>query len=293
LFGDQMPMFWNNPSQTLRWPESFSDSFTELAVAAIGEYLDNSPLPEQPSPDSYAAVVWINDDVWGLFRRPPGEDDAPLLRYIGAKFYWAHRLGAASASLGRHDALRFGIKEDDLHRLAWQGNGILWERAESGRYRALPRLLADFRSGVLPGQERSLVEQVQPFVDRSRYPAAAVHVSKAVGFLAGPSLDLENAAKEAVAAVESVSKVLLDMPTATLGDCVKEFRRRALVPREMTRILESLYAYRSVTPGVAHGGTEVTTISASDAHFILGVAAVAVRYLDSLWPVSGSKADPV
>lgn len=286
VFGDQTPMFWDNPRQKLRWPESFADSFPELAVAAIGEHLDNSPQPDQPDSNHYAAVVWVNDNVWSLFRRPPEEDDAPLLRYIGAKFYWAHKLGADSASLGRHDALRFGLTADDLHRLALEGSGVLWDRLSNGRYRALPRLLSDFRSGAVPGQERSLFEQIQPFVDRSRYPAAAVHVSKAVGFLGGPNVDLENAAKEAVSAVESVSKVLLDLPTATLGECVKEFRKRRLLPREMARILESLYAYRGATPGVAHGGMDINVVSSADAHFILGVAAVAVRYLDSLWPVT-------
>ncbi|HLA90709.1 MAG TPA: hypothetical protein VJL28_09775 [Gemmatimonadaceae bacterium] len=291
-FGDQFPMFWDMPGQTQRWPEPFSEAFPEIAVMAIGEYLDDVAPPAQPGPDNYAAVIWVNDNVWSVFQRPPEEDDARLLRYIGGKFYWAHRLGATSASLGRHDAVRFGVAADDLHQVAWQSNGELWDRAQNGRYHALPRLLTDFRAGALPGQERSLVEQVQPFVDRSRYPAAAVHLDKAVGFLGSTGGDLENAAKEAVAAVESVSKVLLNMPTATLGDCVKEFRKRNLLPRETARILESLYAYRSATPGVGHGGTDLAAVSPADAHFILGVAAVAMRYLDSLWPMSNPKAAP-
>jgi hypothetical protein len=133
-----------------------------------------------------------------------------------------------------------------------------------------------------------LIEQIEPLVDRTRYPAAALHIDKAVGFLRGPSVDLENAAKEAVTAVESLAKVLLANPTATLGDCVKEFRRRRLLPREMGRVLESLYVYRSTTPGVGHGGTDLPAVSTADATFILGVASVAVRYLDSLWPLVGS-----
>jgi hypothetical protein len=54
-----------------------------------------------------------------------------------------------------------------------------------------------------------------------------------------------------------------------------------------------MYVYRGATPGVAHAGAEVAAVSPSDAHFILGVAAVAIRYLDSLWPISRSKSDPV
>jgi hypothetical protein len=51
-----------------------------------------------------------------------------------------------------NDALRFGVGVDDLHRIAWQANGILWERVSDGTYHPLPRLLTDFRTGALPGR---------------------------------------------------------------------------------------------------------------------------------------------
>lgn len=280
----QLPTFWNTPAQTQRWPETFDAAFPGIAIAAIGEYLDDAPQPQQPDPDHYAAVVWVTSDFFDLFKRVVEQDDAKLLRYIGGKVYWGYRLGSDTVHLGRHDALRFGISVDDLHHVARQSNGILWERDKAGGYHALPRLLTDFRAGILPGQERTLVEQVEPLLDRARYPAAAFHIAKAVGFIRGSNPDLENAAKEAVHAVESVAKVLLDSSSATLGDCVKEFRKRDLVPREMARILESVYAYRSTTPGVGHGGTDVPNVSSADAAFVLGVASVAIGYLDSLWP---------
>jgi hypothetical protein len=280
----QLRTFWDMPRQTQRWPESFSTAFPELAAAAIGEYLDDAPQPEQPGPDHYAAVVSITTDLFDLFRREPEQDDAKLLRYIGGKLYWGYRLGADTIQFGRHDALRFGVAVDDLHRVAWQSNGLLWDRAIAGGYRALPRLLTDFRAGILPGQERTLIEQIEPLIDRQRYPAAAFHISKAIGFLRGSNVDLENAAKEAVNAVESVAKTLLNAPSATLGDCIKEFRKRDLIPREMARILESVYAYRNTTPGVGHGCTNVPNVSPADATFVLGVASVAIGYLDALWP---------
>jgi hypothetical protein len=285
IVSGQLPTFWNIPQQTQRWPESFNAAFPEIAVAAIGEHLDNAPQPEQPASDHYAAVVWVTSDLFDLFKREPEHDDAKLLRYIAGKIYWGYRLGTNAIQFGRHDALRFGVSVEDLHHVAWHSNGVLWERDKTGVYHPLPRLLTDFRAGVLPGQERTLVEQVEPLIDRARYPAAAFHISKAIGFLRGSNVDLENAAKEAVNAVESVAKVLLDAPSATLGDCIKEFRKRDLMPREMARILESVYAYRSTTSGVGHGGTDVPAVSSADATFVLGVAAVAIGYLDSLWPM--------
>ncbi len=280
----QLPTFWNVPNQTLRWPEDFNESFPEVAVTAIGEFLDNAPQPRQPDSDHYAAVVRITTDFFDLFNRPPEQNDARLLRYIGGKLYWAYRLGADSISLGRHDAIRFGITPEELNRVAWQSIGVFWQRDQLGAYRPLPRLLSDFQLGALPGQERPLIEQIEPLVDRDRYPAATVHIGKAIGFLRGSNVDLENAAKEAVTAVESVAKILLNDSSISFGDCIKEFRKRELVPREMARILESLYAYRNATPGVGHGGTDVPMVSPADATFVLGVASVAINYLDSLWP---------
>jgi hypothetical protein len=294
VISGQFPDFWNIPSQTHRWKESFWEAFPDIVMASVGEYLDDAPQPVQPDNDHYAGVVHLSTDFFALFDRKPEQDDARLLQYLGGKLFWGYRLGAEVTVLGRSDAIRFGVSVDDFDRVAWQATGMLWEKVSDGRYRPLPRLLTDFRSGALPGQERSLVEQIEPLLDRLRYPAAAVHITKAVSFLRGPQADLENAAKEAVTAVESVAKVLLATPTATLGDCIKEFRRRSLLPREMGRILESLYAYRSSTPGVGHGGTVAPAVTHADATFVLGVAAVAVRYLDSLWPLvqSSPEANP-
>jgi hypothetical protein len=96
--------------------------------------------------------------------------------------------------------------------------------------------------------------------------------------------DLENAAKEAVNGVENVAKVLLDDSSGSLGDCVKELRTRRSIPREMARILESLYAYRNSSAGVGHGGTCLPAVSPADANFVLGIASVAIIHLDSISP---------
>jgi hypothetical protein len=135
----------------------------------------------------------------------------------------------------------------------------------------------------LPGQERPAIEQVAGIINRERYPAAAYHVARSVGHLQTNQTDFANAAQEAVFAVESVCKVLLNTPNATLGDCVKVFRRNQLVPREVARILESLWAYRSVTPGVGHGGVTVPSVPEAEAQLMLGLSAQMIVYLDSLW----------
>lgn len=55
------------------------------------------------------------------------------------------------------------------------------------------------------------------------------------------------------------------------------------MPREIARILESLYAYRSSTPGVGHGGVVVPDVPENEAHLILKLSAATIAYLDTLW----------
>lgn len=41
----ELRTFWNLPNQELRWPELFDAAFPEIAMAGIGEHLDNAPQP--------------------------------------------------------------------------------------------------------------------------------------------------------------------------------------------------------------------------------------------------------
>lgn len=263
--------YWNIPQQQHRWHEvDFETAFPELALAGIGEYLDEEPVPQQPDESSHAAVVLLQSDLLELFAREPEQDDARLLRFIGGKLFWGYRYGLDAVLLRRHDALRFGVSEQDLHHVARQSEGVLWKRGGDGAYRAEPRLMTEFRSGTLPGQERLPIEQIAELIDKNRYPTSAHHIEKARSYLHGENVDLPSAAKEAIAAVESVCKTLLNEPTGTLGDCVKALRAKQLGPREIARMLESLYVYRSATPGVAHGGVTLPAVSEAEAQLMIG-----------------------
>lgn len=231
-------------------------------------------------------MVWSTTDIFELFKRPPEGDDERVLRFIGGKLFWGYRFGLDFVHFQRHDAIRFGVSVADLHHVAAQCDGLLWKRESRESYRALPRLLTDFRAGALPGRERPSLEQVSDLLDATRYLGAHHHLSQAVSLLRSPEPDFANATKEAVAAVESVAKTLLATPTATLGDCIKDLRAAQRISGEIGRILESLYAYRSSsTPGVAHGSITPPSVSENEARLILGLCAPAIEYLDSLWPV--------
>jgi hypothetical protein len=287
---DDFHTFWDQPRQALRWEDPFSDAWMDLAVAAIGEYLDENPIPAQPQGDNFAAEVWLMSELFELFKRAPEQEDARLLKYVGGKLLQVHRFGIGSATFGRADSVRFGVAPQDFDTVAFQGEGQFWERSSDGTYRALPTLLSGFRAGFFPGQERPSLERVDSVLDKARYPAAARHLSKAIGFLHGPDQDLENAAKEAVNAVESVAMSICDRGPATLGAAVAELRKAGLVSKEIARIIESLYVYRNATPGVGHGSTKVPEVPDRDARLVADVSAAAIQFLDRLRPEAAGQA---
>lgn len=276
--------YWSNEGQQYRWRDlSFDEALPALSVLAIGQHLDIAPIPQQPQ-GRIAADVWVVSDLMELWGQDPEEDDARILRYMAGKFFWGFKLGLEEVRLQRHDALRFGVEVADLHILARQSEGVLWRRTSNG-YQPEPRLLTDFRAGALPGLERPRIERAADLLDVGRYPGAAHHLSRAREFIHAANPDFSNAAKEAVNAVESVCKTILNAPDATLGDCIKRLRRDKVVPGEVARILESLYAYRNSTPGVGHGGLDIPEVSVEEAMLILGVAAEGITYLDALRPL--------
>lgn len=276
-------VYWSNEGQQYRWHDlSFDEALPALSVLAIGQHLDTAPIPQQPQ-GRVVADVWVVSDLMELWGRDPEEDDARILRYVAGKFFWGFKLGLEEVRLQRHDALRFGVEVEDLHILARQSEGVLWKRTPEG-YKPEPRLLTDFRAGALPGLERPRIEGAADLLDAGRYPGAAHHLSRAREFIHAASPDFPNAAKEAVNAVESVCKTILNAPNATLGDCIKTLRRERVVPGEVARILESLYAYRNSTPGVGHGAVDLPEVRVEEATLILGVAAEGITYLDALSP---------
>lgn len=113
-------------------------------------------------------------------------------------------------------------------------------------------------------------------INDSELNVARLHFRKARGFLRGPSLDYENAAKEAVSSVESYLKTL------TQEQDFKTALRKATrvgVPQPLGSLIEKLYAWRGDEPGVAHAGTEAPAVAKEDAEFACNQAMVINTYL--------------
>lgn len=112
-----------------------------------------------------------------------------------------------------------------------------------------------------------------------RYRAAREHWRKALAFAEQAKPDLENAVKEVVSAVESLAKVVVGKPAATLGDAIKQLRSQKRVPPGADGVLEGLWTFASAAPGVRHGSAEAAGTTDSDWNFARGTSEAALRFL--------------
>src|SRR5215208_3160744 len=99
-------------------------------------------------------------------------------------------------------------------------------------------------------------------LDTARHAAAATQMRKAYAFLNAKSPDYPNAAKEAVAAIESMARIITG--ASTLGKAVADLRGQNRIDPPTAKVLEALYTYRSATPGVGHGGKTVPSTEVAE-----------------------------
>jgi len=112
-----------------------------------------------------------------------------------------------------------------------------------------------------------------------RYAGPHEYFVKALAYSAGPTVDLPNAAKEAVCAVESLGRIVTGHHSWTLGDIIKHLKKNQKLAPAIAKALEGLWGYASDAPGVRHGGANPPTITVADTQLVIEMSAAAIRYL--------------
>lgn len=107
--------------------------------------------------------------------------------------------------------------------------------------------------------------------------AARAHYKKARQMLTAGQPDYENAAKEAVCCIESLSATLTG--ERNLNQAMAKAVRKGLIPLPLAEMVKKLYAYRSDEPGVAHGKQDEPDVDVHDAYFLVNQAAVIGLYV--------------
>jgi hypothetical protein len=261
---------------------SVEESLDLLAECAIGDHLDQlsanleagGPVQEVVCHDSY---------VQGLAKRAP-VPDAIALGYIASKSYWSKKLHQPAAVFTHGDAVRLAQGIQDLRNLADDYQGEWWAyygepqhdgfllRPSQALMQRGPRLTGPGVAGPIFDISDRLTE--------ARYDASAQQLRKAYGFLAGEHPDYENAAKEAVGALESLARQMSG--EATLGRSAATLLRRGAIDPPTAKILTDLYEYRNRTPGVGHGAETPAASELFEARLIVNLCASALLFLVEL-----------
>ncbi len=108
---------------------------------------------------------------------------------------------------------------------------------------------------------------------------ASNHLRKAHRFLEGDPPDAANAAKEAISAVEALARRKCDTDSATLGECLKQLKKKKRIHPALSDSLEKLWGFTNQSPGVRHGSHDAPEITIDEARFVLSVCQAAVQLL--------------
>lgn len=119
-----------------------------------------------------------------------------------------------------------------------------------------------------------------------KYPVIASLIQAARAALVDPkNIDVETSVGNSVKALEAYLREWLDargIKAVTLGDAVKEIRKKSLVPLNIVEALHQLYIIRNREPNVGHGSTATSDLTANDALLTCEMAVSFINYFHRL-----------
>ncbi len=124
------------------------------------------------------------------------------------------------------------------------------------------------------------VKEARYLLKEPEFKGADEHFEKAIKALnVRPNPDVENCIKDAVAAIESVGRIIAHDDKALLDDIIKDMAKKGIIPKPLDQSIQKLYAYRGDEPGVAHGLVGASKVTIDEAEFVLAMSAAIIIYL--------------
>lgn len=124
------------------------------------------------------------------------------------------------------------------------------------------------------------IKEARYLLKEPEFKGADEQFEKAIKHLnVRPNPDAENCVKDAVGAIESVGRIIVNDEKALLDDIIKEMAKNKIIPKPLDQVFQKIYAYRGSEPGVAHGLVGTSKVTIDEAEFILAVSAAAIIYL--------------
>ena len=124
------------------------------------------------------------------------------------------------------------------------------------------------------------VKEARYLLKEPEFKGADEHFEKAIKSLnERPNPDVENCVKDAVAAIESVGRVIVSDDKALLDDIIRNAAKKGVIPKPLDQTFQKVYAYRGSEPGVAHGAVATSKVTEAEAELILAMSAAMIIYL--------------
>jgi hypothetical protein len=124
------------------------------------------------------------------------------------------------------------------------------------------------------------VKEARYLLKEPEFKGADEHFEKALKALnIRPNPDVENCIKDAVAAIESVGRIIVNDKKALLSDIIKKMAKSKVIPKPLDEVIQKVYAYRGDQPGVAHGLVGASKVTIDEAEFVLAMSAAIIIYL--------------
>ncbi|UUY07972.1 hypothetical protein LRS11_19515 [Pseudomonas sp. J452] len=125
------------------------------------------------------------------------------------------------------------------------------------------------------------IESIETAINATtKYTGANKHLRTSLNFLSDrKSPDFRNSIKESISAVESLCASISGDPKATLGAALNTIERSHQLHPAFKKALSSLYGYTSDSNGIRHALLEESSISYSDAKFMLVACSAFVNYV--------------
>jgi hypothetical protein len=257
-----------------------------LAEAAIGDALDSGELLPDTSQAGAELVLDCGRKLQEWQDRPRASDRAAI-RYIESKLVASWQFDVPIPKVGPPDLIRLHMSDETFQRLIDWGDGSRWENLGFGDDEVLLRpkhvLLTERADLASPPPATDSIGEITRVLSSPRYAGPAAHWAKVRRFSnPPPERDPENAAKEAVAAVEALARIVIGDHSLTLGEAIKVLKKGGRLAPALGKALEGVWGFTSNAPGVRHGAAVLSPLASPEENFVVQTSAAAIKMLLAL-----------
>jgi hypothetical protein len=173
-----------------------------------------------------------------------------------------------------YDFIEFTLRLFPHHKLLEDKINAALESELSG-YRVVGQRIAEITN-------HGELQTVEDALNQMEFPAAVKHLHRALELISDKrNADPRNSIKESISAVESVAKVLANLPKATLDDAIKALGKKGDIHPCLKAAFSKLYGYTSDENGIRHAMLDEPDLTKADALFFLVACSAFINYLKS------------